>query len=108
MKKLTLFGDNSNPAMQFEGLARAVFNDCDKSGDPFGIAHQEVFGFKQPTHKIITDEFRRALIIVLVKMVIDNPQNTKLLALEKEAWNIQELEDIKRIIQSALVEYSVS
>jgi len=95
--------DITNLGMQFEGLARAVFNQCDKYGDPFGIAHQEILSYKAPEHKIIKEEFRRALIIVLVKMVLDNPKNTELLRLEKAAWTVENSEGVREIIQSAIL-----
>jgi hypothetical protein len=94
--------DIANLGMQFEGLARAAFNQCDKYGDPFGIAYQEILSYKAPEHKIIKDEFRRALIIVLIKMVLDNPGNAELLKLEKAAWTVEKSEDVQVIVQSAI------
>lgn len=101
MSRHILFDSDHNPAMRFEGLARAAFDDCGKYGGPFRIANQEVFGFKRPDHTEITDEFRRALILVLVKLVISHPDNETFKELEERAWTAKSPEEVDEIIQSA-------
>jgi hypothetical protein len=105
MSNYILFDNDHNPAMRFEGLARAAFDDCNKYGGPFSIAHQEVFGFKSPDYNEMTDQFRRALILVLVKLVIRYPENETLKELEKRAWTANTPDKVDEIIQSATQTY---
>jgi hypothetical protein len=101
MSNYILSDNHPYPSMKFEGLARAAFDNCDKYGDPFGIAHQEIFGFEGPEHQTPTTRFRRALVLVLVKLVIRYPDNDQLKELEKRAWTANSQEEVSDIIVSA-------
>jgi hypothetical protein len=105
MSNYIMFDNDHNPAMRFEGLARAAFDNCNKYGGPFSIAHQEVFGFKSPGYNEMTDEFRRALILVLVKLVIRYPENEAFKELEKRTWTASNPDEVDEIIQLATHTY---
>jgi hypothetical protein len=105
MSNYVLFDNDHNPAMRFEGLARAAFDDCNKYGGPFEIANQEIFRFKGPGYDEIADEFRRALVLVLVKLVIRYPHNGTFKELEKRAWTVKTPDEVDEIIQSATQTY---
>lgn len=94
--------DSKDPAFRYEGLARAAFNDCHKFGDPFGIAAQDIYNRFVPNPTI---EGKRALSIVLVKMIIDNSETAykeTLKKLEKSIWNSETQKEIINIIDEAI------
>jgi hypothetical protein len=69
------FKDDSNPAMRFEGLARAAFNNCMKFGDPFNYAAQEEFSNFIPAPNL---KGKRILSTIFIKLIIDFPESEML------------------------------
>jgi len=100
---MILHGDNTVPDMRFEGLARAAFDNCDKWGDPWGIAAQDFYKnlVPQPNKR-----GRQGLSKILTKLIIDcNDHELKkmLIQYEKEIW---ETEDESQIID--IIDYSIA
>jgi len=97
-----LHTDDFDPAMRYEGLARAAFDDCEKFGDPFGIAAQEVYNDFVP-HPTL--EGKKALSKVISKIIIDHPESQHkdtLIELEEAVWRAGTQEEIIRIIDEAI------
>lgn len=88
-------------AMEYEKLARAVFNNCPKGKDPWGYAQQEKFDAFVPKP---TQEGKRILSTILIAAIL-NPKYEKhllaLLKLENEVWETTKQEQVIGIIDSA-------
>lgn len=98
---MTLFEDDPNPAMRYEGLARAVFNNCNKYGDPWGYAAQDRFTNFVPPN--LTG--KRALSTILIKLISDNPKHEltpKLIEIEESIWTTNEQLKIIQIIDETI------
>lgn len=84
---------------KYEGLACAVL-DCKRYQDPFGgIANHDVYSEFVPQ---VTMKGRRALGIILTKMILDDPENAKLQLLEKRIWDANGQDDAISIIDEAV------
>jgi len=97
------FEDFNDPAMKYEGLARAAFNNCDKFDDPWGYAAQERFGdfIEEP----ITVKGKRTLSTIIIKLIIDNQNTDKVIEfkkLEELVWTATTQEDIIEIVDRAI------
>lgn len=102
LKKNMIHTDNSDPAMRYEGLARAAFNNCDKYGDPFGITAQDVYSSFVPKPKL---RGKIALSKVLSKIIIDNSNSdfkVDLIEIEKRIWNSKSQKEIREIIDESI------
>lgn len=91
-----MFKDHKDPSFRYEGLARKVFNDCPKCGDPWGYAAQDYFSYFIPNPKI---EAKRALSTIINKMIFDSQNQLvivkKLLEIENKIWlDITQVESI--------------
>lgn len=96
-------GDNSDPAMRYEALARAAFNNCGKYGDPWNYAAQDLYNHEFVRE--VTFSGKRALATVLVKLVIDysgSDMEEKLKILEDRVWEAASQEQIISIIDEAI------
>ena len=93
---------NQGPAFIYEGLARAVFDNCTKYGDPFGIAAQDNYIRLFPN---ITEKGRRALSTIIIKMIIDHSDSEykeRLRKLDDNVWEAKTTEDITAIIDKCI------
>lgn len=102
---MTLFSNDSNPAMRYEGLARAAFGNCNKGRDPRGYASQDRY-----VNSIIAVDLKikRALSTVLIKLIFDNashPCVVELKKLEDRVWDAKEQREIVRIVDEAIKIY---
>lgn len=103
---MTLFENDSNPAMRYEGLARAVFNNCGKSGDPWGYAAQDRFTNFVPTPNLTG---KRALSTILIKLICDYPNHeltSRLIQMEEKIWTVNDQGTIIAIIDEAIGIYN--
>lgn len=94
--------DHNDPAFRYEGLACAVFDNCEKYGDPFGIAAQDVFRSFVPTPTL---EGKKALSKILSKMITDHSESEhkeELIALEETIWGLETQEGAIKVIDSAI------
>jgi len=99
---MILFGNDHNPAMRFEGLARAAFNDCGKWNDPFGYAAQDRYVNFVPSPNLIG---KRALSTIFIKLIIDNTQSPfieRLKELEDLIWATETQSEIIKIIDEGI------
>lgn len=96
---MPLFDNDHNPAMRYEGLARAAFDDCNKYGDPFNYAAQDrydAFFCPEPT-----EMGKRALSTIITKLVNDHQDHDSvqhLKDLDDVVWQASSQEDIVNII----------
>lgn len=99
---MIMFDDHHDPAFRYEGLARAVFDNCDKYGDPWGYAAQDRYAnFVEAPNEM----GKRALSTILIKMTLDHPnieQTDNIKALEDRVWKATTQEQIIAIINEAI------
>lgn len=103
---MTLFENDTNPAMRFEGLARGVFNNCNKYGDPWGYAAQERFANFVPGPTLTG---KRALSTILIKLISDHPKHEltpKLIQLEDSIWTTTSQSKIIAIIDETIKHFN--
>lgn len=99
---MILFGDNSEPEMRYEGLARATFDNCDKWDDPWGIAAQDFYRNLAPKPN---SKGKQGLSKILTKLILGckNPElKEKLIQYEQEVWETEEESQIFRIIDESI------
>ncbi len=93
---------NHDPAMRYEDLARAAFNNCKKYGDPFGYAAQERYNNFVPKPNIIG---KRTLSTVFIKLILDNlnsPYINDLKKLEDLVWESETQSEVIDIIDKGI------
>lgn len=98
---MILFEDDPNIAFNYEGLARAVFNNCIKGGDPWGYAKQEFYSLIDGPNL----KFKRGLSTVLIKMILDHPDTKEteyIKELEQQVWDSKAQIKIIEIIEKAI------
>lgn len=94
---------NMGTSFMYEGLARAVFDNCNKYGDPFGLAAQDIYNNEfvpAPTVK-----GKRALSTVIIKMIIDHPNSEEVKVLRKiddALWSASSQEEAINIIEQCI------
>ncbi|MCF8227364.1 MAG: hypothetical protein K9J24_00325 [Bacteroidales bacterium] len=96
-----MFKNDHDPAMRYEGLARAAFDNCDKYDDPWKYAAQEKYN---QFVKEVSIGGKRMLSTILLKIIFDylnHSEVDKLIALEKSIWDATEQDQIIEIIDSA-------
>ncbi|CAL2093253.1 conserved hypothetical protein [Tenacibaculum sp. 190524A05c] len=94
--------DHNDPAFRYEGLARVAFDNCEKYGDPFGIAAQDVYNNFVPEPTL---NGKKALSKVLSKIIIDNTEsehNDALIQLEESIWSSETQQQIITIIDTSI------
>jgi len=94
--------DHLDPAFRFEGLARAAFNNCEKYGDPFNIAAQDIYSSFVPEPTL---EGKKALSKILSKLIVDYSESQHkdpLLQLEEKIWIAKSQEQIIAIIDASI------
>lgn len=99
---MTLFENDTDPGMRYEGLARAAFDNCIKAGDPWGYAAQETFNNFVPSPILAG---KRALSTILIKIIIDSqfhPLSGQLIQLEERVWKANDQTEIIDIIDKAI------
>jgi hypothetical protein len=95
---MILFNDDYDIGMRYEGLARFAFDNCGKYDDPWGYCAQERYNSFVPTPSFTG---KRALTTVIIKLIINNPDNEhtdKLKELEESVWQAETQESIIEII----------
>lgn len=102
-KQASLLKSHHDPAMRYESLARAVFGDCPKGGDPWGYSMHENFApFFVPEPKT---EGKRALSTILCKLIYDHSESRHVVDLKKlddQVWEMMTPEQITAIIDQAI------
>lgn len=94
--------DSLDPGFRYEGLARAAFGNCDKYGDPFKIAAQDVYKNFVPEPTL---NGKKALSKVLSQIITDNLENEHkdaLVKLEENVWTSDTQEEIIIIIDESI------
>jgi hypothetical protein len=108
-KLMLIFENDRDPAMRYESLARAAFDDCGKYGDPWGYAAQDRYTVfvREP----IELDGKRTLSTILIKLIIDNEGTEyvdKLKILEEKVWKITTQQQAIEIIDAACKLYGQS
>lgn len=94
--------ESQDPGFRFESLLRAIFDDCNKYGDPWEYAAQDVYNsfVPEPTLK-----GRRALSTGLTKLIYDYRDNENIQAiidLEEQIWPSTTQNEIVKIIDDSI------
>lgn len=106
---MLIFDNDNDPAMRYESLARAAFDDCGKYGDPWGYAAQDRYAVF--TREPIGIDGKRALSTILIKLVVDNDgteYTNKFKTLEENVWGITTQSQAIEIIDNACELYKQS
>ncbi len=102
---MILYGDDYDPAMRYEGLARAVFK-CGKWKDPWGYAAQDCFTQFVPSMSL---EGKRALSTIIIKIILDFPEieeKNDLKKLEDTVWDSNSQDQAIDIIDKTIEIYN--
>ncbi|WP_430974662.1 hypothetical protein [Sunxiuqinia rutila] len=94
--------ENPDPGFRFESLLRAIFDNCNKYGDPWGYAAQDVYNSFVPNPTI---KGKRALSTGLTKLIYDNKDNENIkiiIELEEQLWSATTQEEIIKIIDVSI------
>lgn len=97
-----IFEDHTHPAMRFESLLRAIFDNCGKYGDPWGYAAQDVYSNFVPSPK---QKGQRALSTGLTKLIYDYKEHENIktiIEIEESIWSAKTQEDIRKIIDDSI------
>lgn len=98
---MILYEEYQDPAMRYEGLACKAFNDCIKYQDPFSYAAQDHFN-NEFTIEPTTLMTKRILSTIFIKLIIDNPENTKLKDLNEMIWTVNSQKEVIFIIDEGI------
>jgi len=94
--------NNSDPGFKFENLLRTIFDNCNKSGDPWGYASQDVYNnFLHKTNL----RGKRALSTALCKLIYDNrtkPNIKEVINIEEKIWKAKTQSEIIEIIDNSI------
>lgn len=92
-----------DPAFTYENLVRAAFDNCRKYEDPFGLAHQELYG--QALAEPIGHDIKFGISIALRKVshqFRDNEERSnQLMELDQSVWSANSQDDIINVLESA-------
>jgi|JI7StandDraft_1071085.scaffolds.fasta_scaffold95004_3 hypothetical protein len=100
---MTHITNNSDPAFRYEDLARFAFDNCNKYGDPWRYASQEVY-----TNFIsgIDLKGQRILSTILSILIYNNRGNSKicekLIQIENSIWTATTQLDAIKIIDDTI------
>lgn len=95
--------NDPDPGFRFEGLLRTIFDNCNKYGDPWGYAAQDVYNNFDPEPKLI---LKRALSVGLCKLIYDNREKGRieeLIVLEEKIWMSKSQNEIIDIIDDSIL-----
>ena len=92
--------------MRYEGLARYAFDNCQKYGDPWSYCAQDRYvNFVREPNLV----GKRALPTILIKLILNNPDNEythRLKELEENVWEINSQKDVVTIVDECIAKFT--